>query len=114
MTSRMAREVSRVEIVYGALWVAGTALPLSQFLPWLVEHGLDLRLFLAELFANRITGFFAWDVIVAVVVLLVLTVTDRELPARQRLWVAIASLLGASCGLPFYLLLRERYRNQTT
>jgi hypothetical protein len=53
-------------------------------------------------------------VIVAVVVLLVLMVSDRELPPRQRLGVAIASLLGASCGLPLYLLLRERHRNRTT
>ena len=101
-------------VVYGGLWVAGTALPLSQVLPWLAEHGLDLRLFVVELFANRITAFFAWDVIIAVVVLLVLLVTDRELPARQRLGVAIASLLGASCGLPLYLMLRERHRNRTT
>jgi hypothetical protein len=103
-----------MEIVYGALWVAGTALPLSRFLPWLAEHGLDLRLFVAELFANRITAFFALDVIVAVVVLLVLSVTDRELPAGQRLGVAVATLLGASCGLPLYLMLRERRRNRTT
>jgi hypothetical protein len=114
MMNRMAREGSRMETVYGALWVAGTALPLSQFLPWVAEHGLDLRLFVAELFANRIAAFFAWDVIVAVVVLLVLVVTDRELPGRQRLGVAIASLLGASCGLPLYLMLRERHRNRTT
>jgi hypothetical protein len=113
MMNRMAREDSRQEIVYGALWVAGTALPLSQFLPWLAEHGLDLRLFVAELFANRIAAFFAVDVIVAVV-LLVLLVTDRELSARQRLGLAIASLLGASCGLPLYLMLRERHRNRTT
>jgi hypothetical protein len=111
---RTAREWSRMEIVYGALWVAGTALPLSRFLPWLADHGLDPRLFVSELFANRITAGFAWDVIVAVVVLLVLMVSDRELPPRQRLGVAIASLLGASCGLPLYLLLRERHRNRTT
>ena len=114
MMNRMAGEGSRMETVYGALWVAGTALPLSQFVPWLAEHGLDLRLFVAELFANRIAAFFAWDVIVAVVVLLVLVVTGRELPARQRLGVAIASLLGVSCGLPLYLMLRERHRNRTT
>ena len=114
MMKRMAREGSRMEIVYGALWVAGTALPLSRFLPWLAEHGLDLRLFVTELFANRITAGFAWDVIVSVVILLVLTATDHELPTRQRLWVAVASLLGASCGLPLYLLLRERHRNRST
>ena len=103
-----------MEAVDGALWVAGTALPLFQLLPWLAEHGLDIRLFVAELFANRISAFFAWDVIVAVAVLLVLVVADQELPTRQRLGVAVASLLGASCGLPLYLLLREHHRNRTT
>jgi hypothetical protein len=48
MIKRMAREASRMEIVYGALWVAGTALPLSRFLPWLADHGLDPRLFVSE------------------------------------------------------------------
>ena len=114
MMNPMAKEGSRMEVVYGALWIAGTALPLSQVLPWLAQHGLDVRLFVAELFANRISAFFAWDVILAVVVLLVLSVADHELPASQRLGVAIASLLGASCGLPLYLLLRERHRNRTT
>ena len=54
--------------VYLALCVAGTALPYSQLLPFLAEHGLDLRLFFEQLFANRIGGFFGLDVIVSSVV----------------------------------------------
>ena len=48
MMNRRAREGSRMEIVYGALWIAGTALPLSQVLPWLAQHRLEVRLFVAE------------------------------------------------------------------
>lgn len=55
----------RPKHLYLALALAGTVLPYSQFLPFLREHGLDLRLFLDQLFVNRISGFFAWDVIVS-------------------------------------------------
>jgi hypothetical protein len=49
---------------YLALAVAGTLLPYSQFVPFVREHGLDVQLFFAQLFANRISAFFALDVIV--------------------------------------------------
>ena len=50
--------------------VLGILLPYSQFVPWLQEHGLNLSLFLRELFANRISAFFAMDVIVSAIVLI--------------------------------------------
>jgi hypothetical protein len=37
----------------------GVLLPYSQFVPWLLEHGLNMTLFCRELFANRIGAFFA-------------------------------------------------------
>ena len=40
--------------------------------------------------------------------MLALAAIDDGLPTRSRTAVAIASLLGASVGLPAYLLLRER------
>jgi hypothetical protein len=100
-----------MEVVFGALWIAGTVLPLSRFLPWLAEYGLDIPRFVNDLFANAISAFFAWDVIISVVTLIVLAATDRLLATGQRLAVAAASvLIGASSGLPLYLLLRERQR----
>jgi hypothetical protein len=103
----------RADALYAALLAAGVALPFSQFLPWLAAHGLDVPRFVADLFANRIGAFFGWDVVVSVLTLLALAAFDRELPGRQRLSVALASMLGASVGLPLYLLLRERRRGAT-
>lgn len=100
----------RREALDAGLLVAGTVLPLAAFLPWLAAHGFDLPRFVGDLFANRIGAFFGWDVIVSVLTLLALAAVDRELPGRQRLGVALASLLGASVGSPLYLLLRERHR----
>ena len=50
--------------------VLGLLLPYSQFVPWLLEHGLNVTLLFRELFANRISAFFAMDVIVSAIVLL--------------------------------------------
>ncbi|MBL8126145.1 MAG: DUF2834 domain-containing protein, partial [Chloroflexia bacterium] len=65
--------------VYAVLLGLGTVIPFLQIMPWLVDHGLDVRLFVDELFANPVSSFFALDVIMAVMTLLVLAVLDREL-----------------------------------
>jgi len=54
--------------MYLALCLAGTILPYTQFVPWLFEHGLDVPLFFNDMFANRISAFFATDVLVSAVV----------------------------------------------
>ena len=102
-----------MEPVYAGLLALGIALPYAQFVPWLVEHGFDIPRFVDELFANRISRFFGWDVLVLTAVLLVAATLDQELRRPQRCLVAAGALGGASVGLPLYLLLRERNRRQT-
>jgi uncharacterized protein DUF2834 len=96
--------------VYLALCIAGTVLPYSQFLPFLREHGLDLRLFFEQLFANRISAFFGWDVIVSALVLWVLVLVEGRRAGVRHLWAPIAASLavGVSLGLPLFLYQRER------
>lgn len=95
--------------VYAMLVVLGTALPLSAFGPWLMEHGPNLPLLLAELTGSRIS-LFAWaDVVVSAAAVLVFAFADGPLQSAQRVLVAAATLLvGVSCGLPLLLLLRAR------
>ncbi|MCA1716928.1 MAG: DUF2834 domain-containing protein [Actinobacteria bacterium] len=104
------------QAVYGALCVVGAALPLSQFVPWLAENGLDLPLLFEELFANRISSFFAWDVLIsAAVVLAFLALDGGGLPWAQRALAAVATCsVGVSFGLPVYLLLRERHSQRAS
>ena len=47
--------------MYLFLCVLGVLLPYSQFIPWLIENGLNVPLFVRQLFANRISGFFGLD-----------------------------------------------------
>jgi hypothetical protein len=96
--------------LYLALCVAGTVLPYSQLLPFLREHGLDLRLFLEQLFANRIAAFFGMDVIVSSVVLWALVFIEGRRAGVRHLWAPVAANLavGVSLGLPLFLYMRER------
>ncbi len=95
---------------YLLLCVLGTALPYSQFLPWVLEHGLNMGLFVRELFANRIGGFFGMDVLVSAVTLAFLVLTEGRRRKMRTLWLPIAAVVtvGVSLGLPLFLYLRER------
>ncbi|MCA1561059.1 MAG: DUF2834 domain-containing protein [Acidobacteria bacterium] len=96
--------------LYLALCVLGTVLPCLQFLPFLSDHGVNLRLFVQQMFASPVSGFFGMDVIVSSVVLWVLVIVEgRRANVRQR-WVPIAANLavGVSLGLPLFLYMRER------
>jgi hypothetical protein len=100
----------RPKTLYLILCVGGAVLPYSQLVPFLREHGLDLRLFFEQLFSNRIGGFFAWDVIVSSVVLWVLVFVEGRRAGVKHLWAPLAANLavGVSLGLPLFLYMRER------
>jgi hypothetical protein len=92
------------------LCILGVLLPYAEFIPWVMQHGLNLPLFFRELFANRIGAFFGMDVLVSAVVLLAFTrIESRRIEIRKR-WLVIVALLtvGVSLGLPLFLYLRER------
>jgi len=94
---------------YIALCVLGVVLPYSQFIPFLQQHGLDLRLLVQLLFANRIAAFFGLDVIVSSIVLWVVVLVDRRHSRVPHAWAPLLGnlLVGVSLGLPLWLYLRE-------
>jgi hypothetical protein len=73
-----------------------------------MTNGLNLPLFIQQLFVNRIGGFFGMDVLVSAVALLVFARAER-LPGSLR-WLPLLAVLtvGVSLGLPLLLFLRER------
>src|SRR5687767_449963 len=101
-----------MKVLYLALFVLGCLLPLSQLVPWVAAHGADPRLFVSELFANRISGFFGLDVIVSAVVLLVWLWDEQRRRRVAHPWLpALATVLvGVSAGLPLLLYLRREER----
>lgn len=103
-----------LQYCYLLLCILGTVLPYSQFIPFLREHGMNIPLFIEQLFANRISGFFGFDVIISSVVLWVLVLTEGRRRQMKHLWVYILCnlLVGVSLGLPLFLYLRERKVSQ--
>jgi hypothetical protein len=93
----------------------GLLLPYSQFVPWLLEHGLNMTLFCRELFANRIGAFFAMDVIVSAIVLIWFIQSEGKRLRVRLLWMPTVGTLvaGVSFGLPLFLFLRQMALDQT-
>jgi hypothetical protein len=94
---------------YLGLCVLGTILPYSQFIPFVREHGLDLQRFVQQLFVNRVSGFFALDVLVSSLVLWIFVFHEGRRFGIRHLWAPIVANLavGVSLGLPLFLYLRE-------
>ena len=95
--------------VFLALAILGTVLPLSQFIPFLVEHGPDAQLFYQQLWATRISSFFGWDVLVSALVLWGLVHYEGRRHRMNHAWVYLLCtlLVGVSLGLPLFLYARE-------
>jgi len=95
--------------IYLLLCVLGVALPYAEFVPWLVQHGPDLRLFVAEMAANRIATFFVLDVVMSAVVVLAFLRLDAPALRIRRRWLVPVALVtvGVSLGLPLFLYLRQ-------
>jgi hypothetical protein len=97
--------------IYLLLCLIGALLPLSQFVPWALEHGLNIPLFLQELFSTRVGAFFGMDVVVSALVLFVFIFYEGQKLQMKRLWLPVIATLsvGVSLGLPLFLYLRERH-----
>ena len=90
--------------------VLAVALPYWQFVPWVIAHGgLNIPLFVRDLFANRVSGFFGMDVLVSAVVLFVFVGIEARRVGMRFRWLPVVAVLlvGVSLGLPLFLYLRE-------
>ncbi len=90
--------------------ILGTVLPLSQFLPFLAQHGFDLPLFFKQLFETHVSAFFGLDVIVSSIVLWLFVFSEGRRRGMKNLWLYVLCNLtvGVSLALPLFLFLRER------
>jgi hypothetical protein len=100
--------------IYLVLCFVGALLPYWQFVPWVMQHGMNLPLFVRELFANRISAFFGMDVLVSAVVLIVFMGVESGRLNMPRRWLPVVALLtvGVSLGLPMFLYMRELGQEQ--
>src|SRR5205085_9831079 len=94
--------------VYLMLCVLGFALPYSAFVPWVAANGLNMPLFVQQLFANRISAFFGMDVIVSAVAFIVFARAESTRLKMTARWLPIVAVLTVRVplGLPLFLYLR--------
>ncbi len=92
------------------LCILGVLLPFSQFVPWVIENGLNIPLFFQELFSTKIGGFFGMDVIISAMVLFVFIFAEGKRLSIPNLWIPVVATLaiGVSLGLPLFLYLRQK------
>src|SRR5271170_4824820 len=90
---------SRMKIFWIVCCVVGTVIPYWFALPFFLIHGPNLRLFLEEVFATRISSFFAADLLISSVIFL-------------SWWLVLLSnlVVGLSLALPLYLLKRTEVK----
>jgi hypothetical protein len=100
----------KIRHCYFALCVLGAILPYSQLVPWIAAHGLDYPLLVRELFSTRISAFFALDVIVSAIVLVIFVSSEGRRLDVSPLWLPVLAtlLVGVSMGFPLFLYMRQR------
>ncbi len=99
-----------MQAIYLFFCLAGAALPLSQFIPWLAAHSLDVPLLLQQATADHIAAFAWADVLISGLVVIVFVIAEGRRLVIPRLWLPLSCLaVGPSLALPVFLLLRERH-----
>ena len=109
-------ETMKLRYLYLGFCLLGLLLPYSQFILWLWEHhALNMSVFVHDLFANRISGFFALDVIVSAIVLICFIQTEGRRLGVRLLWLSTLTVLlvGVSLGLPLFLYMRQLQLDRT-
>jgi hypothetical protein len=88
--------------------ILGIALPYWFALPFFLIHGPNFGLFVEEIFATRISSFFAADLIVASLIFLAWSWRDSRERGIPAWWIVLAAnlVVGLSLALPLYLLKR--------
>jgi hypothetical protein len=88
--------------------IAGIVIPYWFALPFFLIHGPNFRLFVEEIFATRISSFFAADLILSSVIFLGWSRREAREKKIDGWWLVLLSnlVVGLSLALPLYLLKR--------
>lgn len=92
--------------ILGALVVLGALVPYAALAVFIGQHGLDVLLLIRQVFATPGSTFFALDVVLSAVAVLVAVACDRHNVRLPWLVVVATIAVGPSCGLPLWLSLR--------
>lgn len=104
-----------MRFVYLLFCIAGTALPLAQFVPWLSANGLNVPLLLQQATSSNIAAFAWADVLISGLVATTFICAEGRRLRMRRLWLPLSSItIGPSLALPLFLLLRSQHLARET
>ena len=88
--------------------ILGLVVPYYFAAPFFLIHGPNFRLFVEEVFATRISSFFAADLILSSIVFLSWSRRDAHARRISGWWLVLVCnlIVGLSLALPLYLLKR--------
>jgi hypothetical protein len=97
--------------VYLLLAIIGFIVPYYFLISFLRAHGLDGRLFLAQLYGAPASAFFAVDLVISCLVFLVFWQRESNRLGIRHRWIYFIALatVGLSFALPLFLWARETY-----
>ena len=95
--------------IYLFFAVIGLVVPYYFLISFLITYGLDVRLFLKQLFGTSISAFFAADLLLSCIVFARYLGQETSRYAIKHAWICMVALctVGLSCALPLFLYLRE-------
>ncbi len=103
--------MSGLRMIYLAIAIAGTILPMWHFLAWFAENDTGISGMIDAWQVNAASTGLLWDLTVTATALIVWIIA--EVYVRRDYWVALICiplifLVGVSCAFPLYLFLRAR------
>ena len=95
--------------VYIALCVLGAVVPTIVFVPFALENGLDMGLFVREMFGTQVASFLSADLILSSLALWAFIYFETRKRIIKYWWAPIIAnfAVGLSLALPLFLLLHE-------
>jgi hypothetical protein len=95
--------------MYLILSIIGAILPFSQFVAFTNQHGFNLNIMFANIFANKMATGIALDAMWAAIILIIFILSENKKINIKHLWLPIIGIfmIGLSFAFPFYLYLRE-------
>lgn len=105
---------SKLKWVYLAFAILGTVAPMSVFASWVSENGLNMPLFIEQMFTGAVTTFVSTDLVISAFVVFIASLRGWRRGVKWA-WTAVPAtiLIGVSLGLPLYLFLETLHAERS-
>ena len=106
---KLRLKLIKIKYLYILLCFFGIILPYSQLLPILIQGNFSLQIMMDQLFINRISTLFAFDLFVTATVFIFFALNEVVKLKIKHLWLPFIAtfFVGASLGFPLFLYVRE-------